>query len=83
MITSFLNQTYTRKMRLYHYNRVTKNVFSFYFLFIPLRHLQKRTFSYIMNNEREIIEILDEEIYDANKDTQNIKVSFKKSFVKS
>ncbi len=29
----------------------------------------------------EIIEILDEEIYDANKDTQNIQVSFKK-FVK-
>jgi len=36
-----------------------------------------------MNNEMEIIEILDEEIYDANKDTQNIQVSFKKSFVRS
>jgi hypothetical protein len=33
-----------------------------------------------MNNELEIIEILDEEIYDANKDTQNIQVSFKKEF---
>ena len=73
-------------MRLYHYNHVTKNIFSFYIPFIPLRHLQKRTFFYknnIMNNEMEIIEILDEEIYDANKDTQNIQVSFKKSFVRS
>lgn len=30
----------------------------------------------------EIIEILDEEIYDVNKDTQNIQVSFKKILLK-
>lgn len=28
----------------------------------------------------EVIEILDEEVYDANKDTQNIQVSFKKFY---